>query len=339
MADQGIVAILEQRAQARSDQDPLAVGIVQAGTSLKFATLALRSCYVANSASIEEFTSFRADVTTKAAVYKEKVLPLAKMSLQKVKDFVIYFQDLSYDDCLEIAEDIAIEAKSNQALMELNRDTHKAMTVEFNMLADKVETVLKKCELEAEEHRQNMESLQASASTKEKWAVGLAFIPGVGAIATPLLAYSAQNSRVEAIAEEEEAKIAVGAATVVKECLHGALKEYCFAMEQCAGEFQKIASDCESFAGQAEKFGDTQKRQFHKLMQKRADNILGAVQTFQVVCVAAETDLECLPATPEPNYVRQWLDSKKQGKGPTFLTRLKELIPEVKKQMPQLLES
>merc|ERR1712203_1039352 len=163
MADQGVAAILEQRKQARSDQDPLAVGIVQAGTSLKFATLALRSCYVANAASIEEFTTFRADVTTKAAVYKEKVLPLAKLSLQKVKDFVIYFQDLSYEECLDIAGDMAADAKNNQQLMELNRDTHKAMTVEFNMLADKVETVLLKCELEAEQHRKNMESLQSSA--------------------------------------------------------------------------------------------------------------------------------------------------------------------------------
>lgn len=339
MADRGIVAILDRNARVRDDKDPVAVSIVDAGTSLKFATLALRSCYTTNASSITEFQTLRNDVSTRACVYQEKVLPLAKMSLQKVKDFVIYFQDLSFEECLSIATHIAEEARTNQAVMELNRDTHTAMSVEFKQLDDQIDMVLGKCKLEAEAQREKMESFKSSADTKQNWAIGLSFIPLVGTIASPMLMKSSMFDLFESIAANEEAQLAVAASNVVKETLQRALAEYCFAMERCAGEFQNIASECETFAGQADSFDKRKQRAFHVLMQGRARNILDAVRVFQQVCLSAETDLQLIPENPEPNYVRQWLDSKRQGNGPTFKERIKEVIPDAEEVMPQLMES
>jgi len=339
MADEGIVALMRANQEGRAEKDPLAVGITEAGTSLKFATLALRSCYSVNASSIREFTAFREDLTTKANVYKDKVLPLAKLSLQNVKDFMLYFKDLSFEDCLDIADDIVKESRDNQALMVLNRDTHKAMSVEFKQMEDRIAAVLGKCRLEAEEQQKKSEEMQAAADAKHKWAVGLAFIPLVGAIATPLLENSASGNRVQAVAAAEEAKLAVSASVVIRDTLATALTEYCFAMDRCAGEFEKLASDCESFAGQAEKLSDSKKQAFYKLMNKRADNILDAVATFQMVCVSAETDLECLPSCPEPNYVRQWLASKRADSGPSFMESMLSIMPEVRKRAPALTEA
>jgi hypothetical protein len=339
MADEGIVALMRANQEGRAEKDPLAVGITDAGTSLRFATLALRSCYTVNAPSIREFNEFREDLTTKANVYKDKVLPLAQLSLQKVKDFMLYFKDLSFEDCLEIADDIVKESRDNQALMVLNRDTHKEMSVEFKQMEDRIETVLAKCSLEAKEQQKKSEAMQAEADSKSKWAIGLAFVPLVGLIAAPLLEASASDKRVLAVAAEEEAKLAVAASVVIKETLARALTEYCFAMDRCAGEFEKLASDCESFAGQAEKLSDRKKQTFYKLMNKRADNILDAVSTFQMVRVSAETDLECLPSCPEPNYVRQWLASKKAASGPSFMDRMLSIMPEVRKRAPALTEA
>ena len=105
--DKGIEAIV--RVDERVDSDVMARSITDAGKSLKVATLPLQSSYTVNAPSIEEFTTFRVDLATKANVYKDKVLPLATYSLLRVKEFMLYFKDLSYEDCLDIADDILLK--------------------------------------------------------------------------------------------------------------------------------------------------------------------------------------------------------------------------------------
>ena len=142
----------------------------------------------------------------------------------------------------------------------------------------------------------------------------------------------------ESIGAAKEAKLAVAGAMVIRDSLAGALSEYCIAMDRCAGEFDALASECLTFAGQAGKWTDTKKKAFYKLMNTRADVILHAVCTFRMVCVSAETDLQCLPRCPEPNCVRQWLASKRANEGPSFLKRMLRLWPEVRRGAPELAE-
>lgn len=321
------IATIAQRVDAEDGNDTMACNITDAGTSLKFASLALRSCYSVNASSIQEFVDLRASMTNSAMVYKSKVLPLAKASLQQVKDFVIYFQDLSFEECLSIASDIVTEAKANRDLMLLNRDTHKAMAVTFKQMDGKVSKVLKTCELEQKKYEAKAADLRKTAKTKTSWATGLSFIPVVGLIATPLLLDSANSDYNHAVAAKEEAELAVAASMVVKDTLAVAIAKYCFAMDRCAGEFEKIASECETFASQGEKFKESQKRAFYLLMQKRATAILESVREFQMVAVSAETDLECLPAAADPNYVQQWLATQQVAGAdqPTFLERMRAL--------------
>jgi len=117
---------------------------------------------------------------------------------------------------------------------------------------------------------------------------------------------------------------------VVRDTLAGALSEYIFAMDTCAGEFEKISSDCETLADEAGKFKENHKIAFYKLMKQHAKKILESVSTFQMIAVSAEADLECLPAPPQPNYVQEWLAKKRDGQ-PTFLDRIKScVVPSVK---------
>merc|ERR1712137_354678 len=122
---------------------------------------------------------------------------------------------------------------------------------------------------------------------------------GVGLIASPILASAADDNLIEAVAAQEEAELAVAAASVVKETLAPALNEYCFAMDRCAGEFEKLASECASFADKGKRFAETEKRAFFKLMQGRATAIFDSVKAFQMVAISAEIDLECLPAADD----------------------------------------
>ena len=75
-------------------------------------------------------------------------------------------------------------------------------------------------------------------------------------IASPLLVNSADGNQVESIAAAEEAKLAVAGSVIIRDCLQGALSEYCIAMDRCAGEFDAFTLECETFAGQAGKLAD-----------------------------------------------------------------------------------
>jgi len=108
---------------------------------------------------------------------------------------VIYFEDLNYEDCLECAEEILKEAKANREIMILSRDTHKAMAVEFKQLEDKVGKV----EMEAKSYEEKASALKARAESQQTWAIWLAFIPVVGAIASPILTSKADSNLLEAV--------------------------------------------------------------------------------------------------------------------------------------------
>lgn len=288
---------------------------------LRVASLALRSCFSVNASSIPDFVSLRDNMSNSACVYKLKVLPLSRASLQTVKNWMEYFLDLSFEDCKDCAEEILQDAIASKELMILNKDTHKAMAVEFGRLEDRVDKVLGACRLEAKRHEEQAKALRDKADTQSKWAIGLAFIPVVGLIASPILASAADDNLIEAVAAQEEAELAVAAASVVKETLAPALNEYCFAMDRCAGEFEKLASECASFADKGKRFAETEKRAFFKLMQGRATAIFDSVKAFQMVAISAEIDLECLPAAPEPNYVQQWL-AQARASQPSFAQRI-----------------
>lgn len=324
-SDSDIVAVMRKHLAQREDASPanaLAHNITQAGVSLRFATLALRSCYSVNASSIADFVQLREDTTNKANIYKMKVLPLAKASLQAVKDWVIYFSDLKYEDCCECAEEILKDAKANKDLMILNRDTHKAMAVEFRQLEDQVAKVLKTCELEYNKFKKEADQLTAEGETTRRRAMWLRLIPVIGpTIVKPLMDANADQSFSAATVARGEAELAVAAAKVVEETLAGALNDYVFAMDTCAGEFEKLSSECETLADQTGKFKENKKEAFYLLMRSRADKILESVSTFQMISVAAEADLECLPKAPGPNYVQEWLAKKRDGQ-PTFQERI-----------------
>lgn len=330
-----IVAIMNQRIEDRdAQQNPLACNIKEAAISLKFATLALRSCYSRNDSSIQEFRELRSGVTNAASVYKKQVLPVAKMSLQKVREFMENFSLLNYEQCVEIADEIAEDAGKCEDLMRLNFDTHEAMAAEFKRFDVDVERVIAKCALEKRRYDEQAKELAASADQKRLWALGLAFVPFAGPFVSQVLTDKSHQDQMRAVAANEESMLAVTAAEVVKETLQRALKEYCFAMDRCAGEFSKLVSDCESFKASADRFNAGHKRSFHVKMAALSTGVLDAVKDFQMITASAESDLAALPPPSRPNYVQEWLANNSADQGLSFMDRLRQIGPEVMKALP-----
>lgn len=280
--------------------------------------------YGLGASSITDFEKLRNDATNTACTYKTVVLPTAIRTLQGVKEFIEYFEELSYEDCLECAEEILQDARKSRDLMMFSRDAHKQIAVDFKCLEDTVDKVKKTCAVEAKYQEEQARKLRQTADSNENWAAALLFVPGVNVIAFPLLMHSAASNRLSAVAKDEEANLAVAASVVLQETLQPALSAYCHAMDTCAKEFQQLVSECETLANNTERFNENKKPAFYKKMRARATVILESIKVFNQVIVAAETDLECLPIAPGPNYVQEWLAAKRQDH-PSFLERMQSL--------------
>lgn len=314
----------EPEASLELTLDTLGSNLVEAGKNLRFATLALRSCYTVNASSIEQFEKLRDGTVDDAQAYKMNVLPLAKASTQKVKEFIQHFSGiLTFEEVVEVSETINKDARANLSLMKINRDTHSVMATAFAMKQDSIDKVLSACELEERKYQMQVETLKSSAKSKTDWAIPLAFIPLVGPIVSSLLSDAAQSQIVQATALAAEAQLAVNASHCVKEVLVPAINKYADTMQRLTGTFQLLASECETFANQGDRLAASKSRIFYKMMNASAKKILDACEKSEVYLVHAESDLDALPDAPTPNYVKQWLAEKRKNPDqPSFKDRL-----------------
>lgn len=320
------------RCQVSGEGDPIAASVKDAGTNLRFSTMALRSCYSVNCSGVKEFLECRAKLTDTACAYKDRVLPLAIASLQKVKEFILYFKDMTCEECLTVVGEILQDAQTSRELVCLSSDTHKAIAGELKGMQSSLDTVFLKCELGRKRYEEDAARLRMHASSKETAAaisgVVLAICPLTLPLAVLLIGFAKKGSsdRLAATVAEEEAELAVKASCIVKDTLAPAIERYCAAMDRCAGEFDKLTSDIIAFEVSGKKLETSKAQAFHKVMKKRADCIYEAVEDFLSYTASAETDLMSLPAAPTPNYVQQWLaeHGKTQG-GKTFAERVRSL--------------
>lgn len=309
--------------------DTLAENLVEAGQNLRFATLALRSCFTVNASSVRQFVELRGQVSEDAAAYREQIAPLAMASTQSVKEFMDYFLELSMNEVFDIIEDIGHSARTCEKLMTLNKDTHQVIAVKFRQKEDAMDKVLSACEMQKKKLAAQAEELANRAASKRNWAVGLCFIPIVGAIASPILADSAGKDTIQAIAAKEEAQLAVNASYALKTVLAPAIHKYTLAMDTVANTFMLLASECESFSGHTDKVaklsGGRRKEVFYKMMNVKAKKVTKACEQYMAFATEAESDVKSLPKS-STNYVQQWLaQQKKDQNSPTFMERLREL--------------
>lgn len=317
------VATVQTSALTEVTMDNLEEQLVESGKSLRKATLALTACFSVSASSISEFVELRSGCVDDAQVYRQKVLPLALASTQAVKEFMEYYEGLSFEEVMEVAPELADQAKLNHALMEINKDTHTEMAAAFKMKGAQVDKVLLKCQVEQKNYEEQAAILRQSAEKKNGWAIALAFIPVVNAIACPLLSDSAGEDLAKAVANEEEAQLAVNASHCVKDVLVSAIENYMSSMEILASTFQLLASECQSFANKSDKLAESRKKPFYLLLNKTAGKILSACDKSMVHLTNAESDLKSLPTASTPNYVQEWMATRRKTPGaPTFKDRV-----------------
>lgn len=316
--------------------DNLEEALLAAGKNLRLATLSLRSCYSVNASSIKEFTDLRNGTADEAQAYKCQVLPVAKASCEFVKNSMDYFAELDKDEVMDIIDSVMEDATNNEKLMTINKDAHKHMASKFMAKQDMIDKVLSACQLEKKKFEEKAASLRASAETKSTWCLILAFVPVVGAIASPILDSQAASDIAAAIAKEEEAQLAVNASYVMRQCLAPAINEYTRAMERAVGAFTAIVLEIKGFQTNLSKLKETEQMTFFKMCKKKAAKVASACGKYLTFAELAEADLACLPDPKDLNYVQQWLANQRLTGEPTFKEQLTDLGKHLPKEIKKL---
>ena len=243
--------------------------------NLRMFSLSMRSLYVENAVgtSTEPATKFRKlrdDTRNDAMVYLKGVLPLSTKFVASVSEYFEFYEALDYHEWCELLSDILDETVGYRELSEALVKMHEDIVVPLKKRKDEaliIATELKDLKAEFEKKKKELED---KASTKRSWAIGLAFIPFVGAIAGPALAAAADSDLADAIAKGSQAKIQEAAAITVSEVPIPALEAFIDGIRKAAGFFSLAERELRKFKGEAEGGLSDPKYLYYKVMNKEA---------------------------------------------------------------------
>ena len=103
---------------------------------------------------------------------------------------------------------------------------YEALMVPLKKRQDEAKIIMTEFKDLQREYERQKQEFEARARSKSGWAVGLAFVPFVNVIATPLLASSASEDTEKATAKQAESKLHEAAALIVAETLIPALSNF-----------------------------------------------------------------------------------------------------------------
>jgi hypothetical protein len=259
-----------------------------------------------------------------------------------VKEFLDYFTSLdSLEEVLEVIVDVKDDAKKATIVMTINKNAHNVMATKFKQKEDKIDKVLAKCSLEKKRLERQVQELNKRIDKKNTWCTFCAFVPGVNAVACPLLDKSISDDMIKALAAKEEAQLAVNASYATKEVLGKAIQGYTKAIDTAACCLAVIVEELQSFETKLDKLEEKKKDAFFKMCKKKAIQVSQACQSFTSFANTAKTDMDSLPDSKDQkvkNYVQQWLDTHgQQGKSPSFAKQIQgqsgKVIEDVKKKL------
>ncbi|KAK3714885.1 hypothetical protein QZH41_001874 [Actinostola sp. cb2023] len=284
---------------------------------MKF-SLYMRSLYVekavgTDSAAAQKFRQLRDDTRNDAMVYLKGVLPVSKKLVSAIDDFFDYYDGLTYEEWLENLPDILEETQSYRELCEIVVKMHEGMLIPLKQREDKAkEVMLELTELQIEYDKKKNE-LEDAAHIKKGWAIGLAFIPFVNIIASPILAAYANGDMAQATANCAQARLQEAAALLVKEELIPCLKVFISGLEKVAGFFSIVENQLQQFIGKGEKSQENAKKLHYTMMKKKAKELRSNCQSFMAVLPAVRTNFEAIPSDgTDKNYIDRWLEKQKQ---------------------------
>lgn len=285
---------------------------------MRIFSLCMRSLYSdqavgTDSEGARKFRELRDNTRNDAMVYLKGVLPLSTKLVSSIRDYFEYYEALEYEEWREMLSDILEETIGYREMCQALLKMHEDILVPLKEREDQARLIVEELKHLQEEFERKKEELESKASTKRSWAVGLAFVPFVKAIASPMLFAAAETDLADAVAKGCEAKVQEAAAITVSSTLITALKGFIGGISKAAGFFSVMEQELRRFEGRAEKGKSDSNKLYYKTMKAQARDMKSLCQGFYAVIPEVRTDFLAIPTEgTDQNYIDRWLEKQKK---------------------------
>ena len=158
------------------------------------------------------------------------------------------------------------------------------------------------------EYDDTIAELQKKADIKFGFAIGLAFIPGVCFIATPILGVSAHDDKIELKALQGEQGKLLAVAKTISDILIPALKNFTDSLGVIAGFFSVMKANLESLRNLS-----SEQRIHYRMVNKKTDIVIENCKKFQAVLPSVRSDFQAIPCEGvNSSYVNDLLNKLKK---------------------------
>lgn len=309
---------IEEKTQTYTDVVELREQLREMSVDMRLFSLSLRSLYaesaVGSSSELAiKFNKLRDDTRNDAMTYLQVILPLSTKFVASISEYFEYYDALSYEDWCDMLPDILQETISYRELCETLVKMHEDVLVTLKKRKDEAVVIARELKDLKEEFERKKQELEAKAKSKRRWALGLAFVPGINYIASPLLSASADKDLADAVAKGAQAKVQEAAAITVSETLIPALEAFIDGIKNAAGFFSVMEQELLKFEGKAEKAQSEPKLLYYRVMNKEAQDMKKICQVFYAVLPDVRTDFLAIPTEgTDQNYIDKWLEKQKK---------------------------
>ncbi|XP_033126812.1 uncharacterized protein LOC117124625 [Anneissia japonica] len=286
--------------------------------NMRLFSLCMRSLYAEkalgeSSDTAKKINKIRDDTRKDALVYVKYVLPASTELVRNLKEFFEYYENLSLEDWREYLPRILEEVRGyKQCCVEII-NLHEKIMIPLKKREDEAKVLIEELKNLTEVLKRKKAELEKSASTKKSWATWLAFVPGVDAIAVPLLKMRADSDLAESVAKEAQCSINESSIVVVSKTMIPALAAFIEGLEGIAGFFQVVEQEITTFQNKGEKALEKPIEMHYKMMESKAKEIKQRCTEFFAMIPGVRTDFLCIPETGrDKNYVEIWLKKQQE---------------------------
>ena len=286
--------------------------------NMRIFSLCMRSLYSdqalgTSSKGASKFRELRDNTRNDAMVYLKGVLPLSTKLVSSISEYFEYYEALEYEEWRGMLSDILEETTGHRELCQTLLKMHEDILVPLKERQDQALVIIEELKHLQEEFKKKKKELEDMAGTKRSWAIGLAFIPVVNLIASPILSASAESDLADAVAKGCEAKVQEAAAIAVRYTLIPALKDFIDGISSAAAFFAVMEQELKKFEGKAEQNKSASKELHYKIMKAQASDMKSLCQGFYAVIPEVRTDFLAIPTEgTDQNYIDRWLEKQKK---------------------------
>ena len=285
---------------------------------MRIFSLCMRSLYSdqalgTSSKGASKFRELRDNTRNDAMVYLKGVLPLSTKLVSSISEYFEYYEALEYEEWRGMLSGILEETTGHRELCQTLLKMHEDILVPLKERQDQALVIIEELKHLQEEFKRKKKELEDMAGTKRSWAIGLAFIPLVNLIASPMLSASAESDLADAVAKGCEAKVQEAAAIAVSNTLIPALKGFIDGISSAAAFFAVMEQELKKFEGKAEQSKSASKELYYKIMKAQVSDMKSLCQGFYAVIPEVRTDFLAIPTEgTDQNYIDRWLEKQKK---------------------------